>query len=388
MPANKKSEKNVVKNVALLGSSSLFNDIGSEIITPILPFYVYALGGGGVAVGLLSGLRTGISSLIKVFSGYLSDRLGKRKIFIWIGYIISIIFKFILALSTSWQHIAVALSFERLGKLRDSPRDALISESVKKNRGRVFGLHRMFDTSGAVIGSLLVILLFWKLNLEFKTIIFIAAGISVLALIPLFFVKDAKVRKIRDGFFYSISKVDKRIRYLLATFSIFALADFGLYMFLVLRAQEVTGSILLSLGLYAIFNLFYAGFAIPFGKYSDRVGRKRVLVIGYCLFFVMSIGLAFSSSFYGLLLFFIIYGFVAAIVQTNQAAYVADLAKERGTALGLYHTVIGLVSIPAGLIAGYLWDISYLLMFVYAAGISFIALALMIFSKTRGKLKT
>jgi MFS family permease len=370
-------EKEAKKNIILLGTSSLFNDTGSEIITPILPFYVAALGGGGVALGLLSGLRTGISSLIKVFSGWLSDKIGKRMIFVWIGYILSVIFKFILGFSTSWQQIAVSLSFERTGKLRDAPRDALIADSVK-NRGWAFGLHKAMDVSGAIIGSLLVILLFWKLNLDFRTIIFIAAGIAGLSIIPLFFVKNKKGKKSKNGFFLSLKKINSKVKKLVFIFSVFSLADFGLYLFLVSRAKEVSGSILISLVLYAIFNIFYASLAIPFGKYSDRVGRKKVLIIGYSLFFVMSLGFIFASSIYWLLLLFIVYGVVEAIVQSNQIAFIADNSKERGTAIGLYHTCIGLVSIVAGLTAGFLWDISYTWMFIYTSIASFSALILIL----------
>ncbi|MEM3116705.1 MAG: MFS transporter [Candidatus Pacearchaeota archaeon] len=129
------------KNVSLLGSSSFFNDIGSEMITPLLPFYITSLGGGGVAIGLLSGLREGLASIWKILGGWFSDLTGKRKIYIFLGYLVSTLFRFMLLLANSWQHIALFVSLERFGKARDPPRDAIISDSVKKT-GRALGFFK------------------------------------------------------------------------------------------------------------------------------------------------------------------------------------------------------------------------------------------------------
>lgn len=371
------------KNIRLLGASSFFNDIGSEMITPVLPFYVTALGGTGFAVGLLSGLREGLSSLFKLIGGWLSDRYGKRRPFVFLGYFLSILFRFLLAAATTWQQIIGYISFERLGKLRDPPRDAIISASSKKY-GRAFGIHQMMDTFGGVIGTIIVLLLFWKLNLEFSSIILIAALVSILSLVPLFFVKESKIKKIKKTLIYGIKHLDKRLKYFIFVTAVFTLANFGLYMFLLLRAREITGNILIPLILYVIFNIVYAVFTVPFGNLSDKIGRKKVLISGYFLFLIVSFIFIYSSVITYLLISFILYGLVFAMTQSNQRALVADLSgKMKATAMGFYYAVIGLVNIPAGIIAGLLWDVSYKVMFYYISVIAALALILILFIREK-----
>ena len=182
------------KNIWLLGFSSFFNDIGSEMITPLLPFLITGFGGGGIAIGALSGIREGLSSIFKLIGGWYSDKLGKRKPFVFLGYFLSTIFRFLLVLANSWQYVLGAVSLERIGKARDAPRDAIIAQSTKQ-RGRGFGIQQMLDTSGAIIGSIIVLFLLWRLGLGFKPIILIAGAISIFSLAPLFFVKESKTKK-------------------------------------------------------------------------------------------------------------------------------------------------------------------------------------------------
>ncbi len=369
------------KNIFLVGSSSFFNDVGSEMITPILPFYITGLGGAGVAVGLISGLREGLSSLLKLFGGWLSDRTGKRTPFIFLGYFISIIFRLLLGMVNLWQYVIAFVSLERFGKLRDAPRDALITDSTNR-RGRGFGFHQMMDTAGGILGTIIVIFLFWKFQLQLKTIIFAAAGISVFSLLPLFFVKESKIKKIKKNLFKGIKNLDSRLKYFIFVAAVFALGNFGLYMFLLLRVKDITGNIVVPLVLYAVFNFVYALFVTPFGNLSDKVGRKKLLLVGYVLFFIVSIGFVYFQSLNFIIVLFLLYGLVYALTQANQRALVSDLCGNmKGTALGFYSFVVGAVNIVGGLIAGLLWDFSSKTMFIYISIVAFFSIIFLIFVK-------
>ncbi|MCD6227849.1 MFS transporter [Candidatus Micrarchaeota archaeon] len=378
-----KQNESLSRNVLLLGIVSLFNDISSEMIMPILPMFISALGGGGLVIGLIGGLRDSVSSILKVFAGYWSDKTGKRKVFVYSGYVTSILFKFFLFFSTAWQHVLVFASLERVGKgLRTAPRDAIIADSMPKKRGKGFGIHRMLDTSGAVIGSAIALLLFWFLGFDFKTIILSAAVIGFLSLVPLFFVKE-KARKPKDiSFKLSIKRLPGNLRTFIIISSIFALANFS-YMFFILKAQrEFSGdfAVITPLLLYILFNIFYALFAVPFGMLSDRFGRRNVLIIGYSLFAITSLGFALFNSLFAFIVLFILYGMSNAIVNSNQRAYVSDLSPEklRATALGTFHTMTGLAVLPASVIAGALWQFNPPLTFIYGSALSTLTVMLFI----------
>ncbi|OYT55738.1 MAG: MFS transporter [Candidatus Aenigmarchaeota archaeon ex4484_14] len=362
-------------NVLLLGIVSFFNDMSSEMIMPILPLFITALGGTGIVVGLIGGLRDSLSSILKVVFGYWSDKTGKRKVFVSSGYIVSAVFKFMLSLSKAWQHVLAFASLERIGKgLRTAPRDAIIADSMPKHRGRGFGIHRLLDTSGAILGSIFVFILFWSLGFDFKTIILVAAVFSLVSLFPLYFVREQKRTKQKITFGLSLRSLPKSLRLFIIVSSVFALANFS-YMFFILRAQSLfTGrvSVAVPILLYILFNIFYAGFAVPFGNLSDRIGRKKVLVSGYLLFSLTSLGFALFHSLSAFVVLFALYGIVYAIVDANQRALVSDLSAKqlRATALGTFHTMTGLMALPASLIAGFLWTISQQATFMYGAVVS------------------
>jgi MFS family permease len=359
------------RNIVLLGIVSLLNDISSEIIQPILPLFIASLGGGALAVGLIGGISDGIPSLLQVFAGFWSDRNRRRKPLVMGGYALSALGKLLLSLSLSWQQVFVLRVLERSGKgIRSAPRDAMISESADtSNRGRGFGLHRAMDSSGAVIGSLAAYLL-WKGGLDFSHIFLSAGLLALVALIPFIKVRETHPWRQEDANpaaaradaspSLNLSSLSPELRRFMAIASLFALGNIS-YMFFILRAQQLfTGTMAIAapLLLYVLFNFVYAALSIPMGIWSDRIGRKKILTIGYALFSVTAFGFSAISSLEGMIILFGLYGLVYAIVDASQSAFVSDLSRSniRGTSLGLYYSVVGIAAIVSGLVAGELWS--------------------------------
>jgi len=385
--------KGISTNVILLGMVSFLTDASSEMILPLLPLFITALGGTGLIIGIIGGLSDSVASILKVFSGYWSDKVGKRLPFVSIGYVVSAVSKTLLALSATWQHVLVLKPLERVGKgLRTAPRDAIIADSDA--RGKAFGIHRAMDTSGAILGSILALIFFLyfsstSMPLDAMRNIFIIAGIvAFTAIVPLRFVKERK----KDGHVQSLKvglkSLPKSFRLYVIIATVFALGNFT-YMFLILRARECISigpakSIALVLLLYIWFNIVYTIFSVPSGVLSDRIGRSNVLVLGYSLFGLTCIGFAIFSSMYLFVLIFALYGLSNALVDATQRAFASDFVPERlrGTALGTFHTAIGLATLPASVIAGALWQyVSPTTTFLYGAAMGFLAAGLLVVTR-------
>jgi len=384
------SEAKTGKNILLLGLVSLLNDISSEIIQPVLPLFLSSLGGGSLAVGLVGGFSEGLPSLIKLLSGCWSDRMGRRRPLVVGGYALSALGKILLAAAQSWPAVFVLKSLERCGKgLRSAPRDAMISESAPKNsRGRGFGLHRAMDSAGAVIGSLLAYSL-WQMGLSFSSIFLVAGALALLALLPFAKVKESYSAPKCD-YSWRLSDIPPDLGRFLVLACLFALGNFS-YMFFILRAQGIfSGSqaAASAILLYALFNLIYALLALPAGIWSDRIGRKKILALGYGLFALTALGFALVSSQTGLVMLFALYGLVYALVDGSERAFVSDLSPSglRGSALGLYSGALGLTAIASSLLAGAIWELwGQQATFIFGAGAAGLAaVGLMVWRERSG----
>lgn len=347
------------RNIILLSLVSFLNDFSSEMILAVLPLFIVELGGGGISIGLIGGAREAIANLLKVFSGYMSDRLKRKKPFVFAGYLVSSVFKLLLGFSKTPVQILIAISLERIGKgIRTAPRDAIISLSGK-SAGKSFGIHRAFDTLGAFLGSLLAIYLIKNLNLPYGNVILIAAILSVIALFPVLFVKEPEEGNSRKRPEKGKVQISRELKQFLIISALFSFSNLS-YMFLIVKAQTISGSNITPLILYAVFNLVYALFSIPAGIASDKFGRETVLSLGYILFGVSLFIVIFSNSIPPLVIVFLLYGLSMAIVNGIQRAFVADLSEEtfRGSAFGLFHAVTGFAILLGNVFAGFLWNLS------------------------------
>ncbi len=352
----------IPKNVFILGLVSFFNDIASEMIYPLVPIFLTSVLGAPVSVvGLIEGIAESIASILKVISGWMSDKMQKRKPFVISGYSLSAFSKIIFSLAYSWPVVLLARFIDRFGKgTRTSARDALITESSDSSaRGRTFGFHRGMDTMGAVIGPLLAIVAMQILNENYRTIFllsFIPAFIGVLLLF--FFVKekDRKSKSTAD-FQFNWKSLDPSFKVFLFISFIFALGNSS-NAFLILRAQNLGLSVTMVMLAYVLFNFVYAVFSLPAGIISDKIGPKKILLAGFLLFAVIYLffGLITKSIFIWLL--FPFYGIYMALTEGIGKAYISNLIpKEKaGTAFGIYQTTIGLCTFFASWIAGLLWS--------------------------------
>jgi len=356
-----KNKFGISKNVFILGLVSFFNDVASEMIYPLVPIFLTSVLGAPVAViGLIEGIAESTASVLKVVSGWLSDKWRKRKPFILAGYSFSAISKILLGLAFSWPFVLFARFIDRFGKgVRTSARDALIAESSDTStRGKSFGFHRALDTLGAVVGPLIALLAIHFLDNNFRLIFFLAfipacIGIFLLS----FFVKERKKEA-------NLSPtLNLKWRNLNPSFKIFLLISFIFALgnssdaFLILRAQNLGLSVTLVVLAYVLFNFTYAIFSTPAGIISDKIGPKRVLLAGFLLFSAVYLffGLAHSSLFLWFL--FPVYGMYMALTEGVGKAYISNLVPEEktGTAFGIYQTTIGLCTFFASLIAGLFW---------------------------------
>jgi MFS family permease len=398
----------IPKVVIMLGMVSLFTDAASEMIYPLIPVYIAALGSGAIVLGIIEGVAETTAAMVKLISGIYSDKIGRRKILVLTGYSISSVIRPVTGLVSSAWEIIIIRMFDRVGKgIRTAPRDALIASSVdEKIRGRSFGFHRAMDHTGAVLGPVLAItvLLILFLGLGMTDSLSALRWTFIIAIIPgllavltiVFFVKEAAPKTSTAGSFtFSLKIFDKNFRNYLLIILLFTLGNSSdaFMLFRVEEAIDKSGAVvdlvnritplhsmignfgnealrsrvinILFLPLiWAFFNIIKALFSTPLGTLSDRVGRKLVINAGWGIYALVYISFAFlvflSPSFQVIATFilFAVYALYYAFTEGTEKAFVADLVPEdkRGTAFGLFNFSIGLGSLPASIIFGILYS--------------------------------
>ncbi len=350
-------------NIILLGITSLLTDVSTEMVYPLIPLYLSAkLGASPAIIGLIEGIAESLASLLKVFSGNISDRIRKRKPLAIFGYTFSSLGKLILYAANAWGWVLTSRIVDRLGKgIRTAPRDALIADSTKpKHLGMAYGLHRAMDTIGAAIGVSLAILLL-TINQGNYNHVFIWALIpALLGVFILFFTKEklAPIIIARKKLSLDWRVLPRRLKLFLIIVFLFALGNSS-NQFLLLRAKNLGLSVITVLLVYLFYNLIFGVFAFPIGKISDRIGRKKVLIIGYLVYGLVYFGFALSNRTELVWVLFGIYGLYSAFTEGIEKALVAEVAPEtsRGTLIGLHATLVGIGLFPASLLAGLLWSI-------------------------------
>ena len=356
--------KKGTRNIILLGLISCFADISSEMVYPLIPLYLTAAFGATPAlVGIIEGIAESIASLLKVFSGYISDRFQHKKALAFTGYATGVLYKIALLFAGSWAGILAARVIDRFGKgIRTAPRDVMVSESADKdNMGKSFGIHKMLDMAGSATGILLAFLLMRSIGENgYKTVFALSIIPIVIALLLFVFVHEKKEPREavqREPFWKNISKLDGRLKlYLFVTF-LFTLGNSS-NSFLLLRANDIGFSDSNTILLYFVYNVTASLLAVPCGKLSDKIGRKTLLVGGYLTFSLVYFGFAFCNSKPLMVLIFVIYGAFTAMTAGVERAFIAEIAPPslKGTMLGLHSTLAGIALLPASVIAGLLWD--------------------------------
>jgi MFS family permease len=372
------------RNVVFIGLVSLLNDASSEIIYPMLPaFLALALGASPRAIGVVEGVAESVSSLLKLLSGYFSDRTGKRKGPVVLGYGLASVMRPLLALTTTWYQVLAVRFTDRVGKgMRSAPRDAMIADAAPPaERGLAFGFHRAMDHGGAVIGPLIGLALLWFVAADprtpsaadYKTIFLFASVPALLAMLVLIFAvrethagakKDeragdetpavaagGRVRLTLRGF-------DSNFKWFLVLVALFTLSN-STDAFLIRRAQTAgvstgQGTLLL----WSALHLSKVVSSVVGGDLSDRLGRKTLIVAGWLLYAAVYLGFAYVSGPLGAWALFLVYGVYFGLAEGAEKALVADLVRpeQRGTAYGLYNLAFGITVLPASLLMGALWD--------------------------------
>src|SRR6516164_2825130 len=361
------------RNTFLLAFASLFADISTEMLYPVLPiFLTQTLNASGSIVGLVEGVAQATQNIVQGFSGALSDKLQKRKPIALVGYLLAAIAKPLIGLSTVWQGVLGARVLDRLGAgTRSAPHDALIASSVDEaNRGRAFGLEGAGDNAGAFLGPLLAAFLIVVWQLDVRYIFYLAMIPGLLAFLMVLFVKERPVEVSAKA------KIDVGFRrfqrdywkYLLVT-AVFGIGNSS-NAFLILRTKDIGASLEATILIYAGFNLVAAAISYPTGFLSDQWGRRNVLLLSFVIFLATYFGFALTQNIVVIAVLFVSYGLYQGIFRAVGKALATDFVPEhlRASGVGWYNTAVGLAGLVASIVAGLLWDhIGHSAVFLYGA---------------------
>jgi MFS family permease len=372
----------------VFGLASLLNDTGSDMIAPIWPtFLTTQLGISPGQVQIVDGLALMITSLSKLGAGYVSDRTRKRKAFISLGYTLSAFARIGFIISTlGFQYLQILFwkSMDRLGKMRGPPRDAIVAAyATEKKRGRAFGVLRALDTGGAAIGTLITFVLFAYLGYTGIILLAVIPSIGSIIVVSVL-IKEKRGKDVFKG--VSFRGLDTNLKIFLMASVLLALATFS-YSLLILYSASFGYNVSQQTLLYLLFVIVYAATAYPFGRISDRVGRKPIMIAAF-LFLILTSVWAYSFTFDMLTIIplFIFFGLMNGALDPVQTSFVADLVEEerRASIIGAFQMAVGIAAFPAGLIIGYLWDsFSPLTAFLYSIVLTFFALILLLVIRTK-----
>lgn len=377
----------LTKNSVLLAFTSLFSDISTEMLYPVLPIYLSQyMGTSGSIIGIIEGIAQAAQNMTQGFSGWLSDKWQKRKPIALFGYILSAVSKPLVGVFNTWPGVLGARVCDRLGAgSRAAPRDALIAASVEeKYRGKAFGLEGIGDNLGAFLGPLLTILLFFILKVNIRSIFYLAFIPGLLAVFMILLVKEKRSDE------SATSKINIQLghfpkdywRYLLIT-ALFGIGNSS-NAFLILQIRNKGLPLIYTILIYAFYNLVAALISFPAGALSDRWGRKPLLIASFLIFTISYAGFAFTSKLYFAGFLFIFYGLFQGIYRSVGKTLATDFVPShlRASSIGWYATVVGLSGLVASSVAGVLWDqVSHASVFIYGAVFSLIATLLLLFFK-------
>jgi MFS family permease len=354
------------RNVVILGIVSLLNDGASEMIYPLLPLFLTAvLGAGPAALGIIEGIAEATASLLKLYSGYLSDRLRKRKGWIVAGYSLSNLIRPLIVFSATWLQVLVLRFSDRVGKgLRTSPRDAIIAESTAREfRGKAYGFHRAMDHAGAIVGPLAATALLLLFDNDLKTVFLFSFIPGLLAVgLLLFGLKEKRPEApvIHTGSFNVRSawaEMPEGFRKYLSIVLLFTLGN-STDAFLLLRAQQLGVPVSLLPAIWVVLHVVKMSFSVPGGIISDRIGRRKVIVAGWIVYALVYAAFGAADRQWHAWALFAVYGVFFGLTEGVEKALVADVAPAhlRGSAFGLYHLVVGIGALPASLLFGLVWQ--------------------------------